>query len=415
MRRRAQAGADRADAATTSLRHPLEGIRVLDFSLAVAGPFGAQLLAELGADVIKVNAIARAGLNRQMHGMCERSKRSIAVDLKDPEGVAIFHRLVERADVVATNMRQAAVTRLGLDYDALRSLNPAIIYCHTRGHEDGPRKNLVGHDQSAAAIAGVTWIEGGLDDGGRPHWPSISIGDTGNGFLWAAAVVQALYHRDRTGDGQMVDTAIVNAHLLNASMAWMTPDGSVVGDRPCLDRMALGWNALYRLYKASDGWLCIAAVDERHWANLCTALGRTDLVDDPRFVTAGERAAHDRDLVHILESAFSGRPVEELWRTLDDCGVPSEVSSPDSILRFFDDPAVAERQWLARFEDPLGGATTAIGLLADLSETPGTIWGPPLVVGDHTRDILAELGYDPEQIDKLCAQGTVMDASDTTR
>ena len=395
-----------------SLRHPLEGIRVIDFSLAVAGPFGAQLLAELGADVIKVNSVSRAGLNAQMHGMCERSKRSIAIDLKDPEGIAIFHRLVEGADVVATNMRQAAVDRLGLDYESLRHVNPAIIYCHTRGHEDGPRKNLVGHDQSAAAIAGVSWIEGGVDDGGTPHWPSVSIGDTGNGFLWATAVVQALYHRDRTGQGQMVDTAIVNTHLLNCSMTWMTPDGGAVADRPRLDRMALGFHALYRLYEGADGWLCIAAVTGEHWTNLCAALGRPELAADLRFATPSARAEHDEELSAIVASAFAGQPVEALRQMLDDFGVPCEVSSPDFVLRFFNDPANADRQWITTYEDPVGGPTTASGLLADFSETPGKIWGPPLVVGDHTRDILAELGYDSEQIDKMCAQGTVLDAND---
>ena len=399
---------------SATLRHPLEGVRVIDFSLAVAGPFGAQLLAELGADVVKVNSVSRVGLNAQMHGMCERSKRSIAIDLKDPEGIAIFHRLVEGADVVATNIRQAAVARLGLDYESLRRVNPAIIYCHTRGHEDGPRKNLLGHDQSAAAIAGVSWIEGGVDDGGTPHWPSVSIGDTGNGFVWATAVVQALYHRDRTGEGQMVDTAIVNTHLLNASMAWITPDGGTVADRPKLDRMTLGFNALYRLYEGGDGWLCIAALTDDHWARLCQALHRADLATDVRFATADARAEHDEVLSEIIAESVAGRPVAGLWQTLDDAGVPCEVSSPDFILRFFDDPANAKRQWITTYEDPLGGTTTASGLLADFSETPGKIWGPPLVIGDHTRDILAELGYDSVQIDKLCAQGTVLDAADAT-
>jgi crotonobetainyl-CoA:carnitine CoA-transferase CaiB-like acyl-CoA transferase len=398
-----------------SLRHPLEGIRVIDFSLAVAGPFGAQLLAELGADVIKVNSVSRPGLNAQMHGMCERSKRSIAIDLKDPEGIDIFHRLVAGADVVHTNIRQAAVARLGLDYESLRRVNPAIIYCHTRGHEDGPRKNLLGHDQSAAAIAGVSWLEGGVDDGGTPHWPSVSIGDTGNGFLWATAVVQALYHRDRTGEGQMVDTAIVNTHLLNASMAWMSPDGSSVADRPKLDRMTLGFNALYRLYECSDGWLCVAAVTDDHWASLVRAIGHADLASDARFATATGRRDHDQELGEIIASSFAVQPVELLSKTLDGLGVPCEVSSPDFILRFFDDPANSLRQWITTYNDPVGGTTTASGLLADFSETPGKIWGPPLVIGDHTRAILAEAGYEPERIDKLCAQGTVLDAGDAVR
>jgi crotonobetainyl-CoA:carnitine CoA-transferase CaiB-like acyl-CoA transferase len=260
----------------------------------------------------------------------------------------------------------------------------------------------------------VSWIEGGVDDGGTPHWPSVSIGDTGNGFVWATAVVQAIYHRDRTGEGQMLDTAIVNAHLLNASMAWITTDGGSVADRPKLDRMTLGFNALYRLYEGDDGWLCLAAVTDDHWAKLCQALQRHDLATEVRFATAAARAEHDAALSEIIGEALTGRPVQDVWQTLDDAGVPCEISSPDFILRFFDDPANAERQWITTYQDPLGGTTTASGLLADFSETPGKVWGPPLVIGDHTRDILVELGYDAERIDKLCAQGTVLDAADGT-
>jgi crotonobetainyl-CoA:carnitine CoA-transferase CaiB-like acyl-CoA transferase len=399
-----------AKPAGRSPAHPLEGVRVIDFSLAVAGPFGAQVLAELGAEVIKVNAANRMQLNAAMHGICERSKRSIAIDLKDPDGMAVFHRLVESADVVATNMREAAVERLGLNYEAVRAINPRIIYCHTRGHEDGPRKNVMGHDQSAACIAGVEWLEGGLDDGGKPHWPSVSIGDTGNGFLWAAAVVQALYHRDRTGEGQKVDTAIVNAHLLNASMAWTTPDGSVT-PRPKLDHMALGWNALYRLYECSDGWLCVAALSDAHWTGLCAAIDNPELAADSRFATAEARAANDAELAKVLEAAFSGTSAADAHKRLDAGAVPAEISSPDYILRFFEDPKNHESQRLTTFEDPIGGRTTNIGLLVDFSETPGKYWGPPVFIGEFTREIMRDVGYDDEQIDKLSAQGSVTERS----
>jgi crotonobetainyl-CoA:carnitine CoA-transferase CaiB-like acyl-CoA transferase len=404
---------------TAPLRHPLEGTRIIDFSLAVAGPFGAQLLAELGADVIKVNSISRPNLPGHMHAMCERSKRSIAIDLKSAVGKAIFLRLVETADVVHTNMRQAAVDRLGLSYDALRRANPSVIYCHTRGHEDGPRKNLVGHDQSSAAIAGVSWLEGGMDGGGRPHWPSISIGDTGNGFLWASAVVQALYHRDRTGEGQMVDTAIVNAHLLNASMAWTNRDGSVTGARPRLDGMATGWNALYRLYETSDGWLCIAVLSEDHWQGLCKVVdemtspgpGTTPgLASDRRFQSREGRADHDTDLAAVLGRAFGRQPVEHLQRSLEEAGVPSEISSPDYVLSFFEDSRNATNGRLVSYEDPMAGAATAFGLLADLSDTPGRFQGPPLVVGGQTRDILVELGFDDREISRLCDEAVIMEA-----
>jgi crotonobetainyl-CoA:carnitine CoA-transferase CaiB-like acyl-CoA transferase len=395
-----------------TLEHPLQGVRIIDFSLAVAGPFGAQQLAELGADVIKVNSVSRPSLTGQMHGICERSKRSIAIDLKSPEGLAVFHRLVAGADVVASNMREAAVARLGLDYESLLQVNPKIIYCHTRGHEDGPRKNVMGHDQSAASIAGVTWLEGGMDGGGKPHWPSISIGDTGNGFLWAAAVIQALYHRDRTGEGQKVDTAIVNAHLLNASMTWIAANGSSDGERPRLDGLALGWGPLYRLYETVDGWICVAAVSEDDWVNLCRAIGRAELATDDRFASRPDRDRNRDQLADLLASEFSARAVEEVFSTLDEAGVPCEISSPDFVLRLFEDPGNYERQRLTTFNDPLGGKTTALGLLVDLSKTPGRIWGPPLVVGDHTREILAELGYPGAEIDRMCATGVALDARD---
>jgi crotonobetainyl-CoA:carnitine CoA-transferase CaiB-like acyl-CoA transferase len=270
----------------------------------------------------------------------------------------------------------------------------------------------MGHDQSSASIAGVTWMEGGMDGGGTPHWPSISIGDTGNGFMWATAVIQALYHRDRTGQGQKVDTAIVNAHLLNASMAWVTADGTAEADRPKLDGMALGWNALYRLYEGADGWICIAALDESRWTDLCTALGRPELASDPRFLTAATRSQFDDELIEALEPAFAQHSVESLREVLDLRGIPCEVSSPDFIVRFFEDPVNIDRQRLTTFADPLGGKTTSVGLLVDFSETPGRIWGPPFVVGDHTREILAELGYSTPEIEELCAKGVALDARD---
>ena len=158
--------------------------------------------------------------------------------------MAILHELVATADVVQHNMRYDAAVRLGVDYESLREIKPDLIYCHTRGFEHGERELLPGNDQTGAALAGPDWLDGGLDHDGMPLWPVISLGDTGNGFLSAIAMVQALYHRDRTGEGQFVDTSIIYAQLLNASIAWITPDGSRHGDRPQLDAMQLGWNAL---------------------------------------------------------------------------------------------------------------------------------------------------------------------------
>ena len=215
-----------AAAPNPALRSPLEGIRVVDLGLAVAGPFSTQVLSDLGAEVIKVNTPWDAFWHTTHIAMaCNRGKRSVAVDLKDARGVAVVRRLIASADVVQHNMRYAAVERLGLDYESLRADQPGLVYCHSRGHDRGPRAAMAGNDQTGSALAGVEWEDGGGDDGGRPIWQLASMGDTGNGFLAAIGIIQALIHRDRTGDGQFVDTSILNACLLNASYAGVDAEG----------------------------------------------------------------------------------------------------------------------------------------------------------------------------------------------
>ncbi len=230
---RAEAAADAAPApaaatsAAATLSAPLAGVTVLDLGFAVAGPFGTQLLADLGANVIKVNAWRDPywHANHIAYG-ANRGKRSIGIDLKTPEGLAVLHRLVERADVVHSNMRRDALHRLKVDEASLREVNPDIVYVHTRGFDRGPRSDSPGNDQTGCSLAGVTFEDGGCRDGGRPFWSLTSLGDTGNGFLSAIGVLQALYHRKRTGVAQSVDTSILNAGLLSASMTSLRPDGT---------------------------------------------------------------------------------------------------------------------------------------------------------------------------------------------
>jgi crotonobetainyl-CoA:carnitine CoA-transferase CaiB-like acyl-CoA transferase len=392
---------------------PLEGVVVLDLGLAVAGPFGTQMLADLGATVIKVNTVTDGYWMSNHVGMCcNRGKRSIAINLKDAEGMAVLHRLVERADVVQHNMRYDAAERLGVDYESLRRINPRLIYCHTRGFERGPRGLLPGNDQTGACLAGSEWLDGGTDDGGKPIWSVTSLGDTGNGLLSAIGMVQALYHRDRTGEGQFVDTSITYAHLFNCSTAWVTPDGATAGARQQLDAMQLGWSALYRLYETADEqWLCLAALTDQHWAALCGAIGRDDLAGDSRFASAGARAEHDRELIAEFEPVFKGRPASAWFNTLDGAGVPCEVSTPDFVLGLFDDPEMMAKGWVTRYEHPHVGRLDQMGLTIDFSETPGRIWGPPLTPGRQSREIMRDLGYDDEAIDKLVAQGVVKDTA----
>ena len=392
---------------------PLEGVRVLDLGLAVAGPFGTQLLADLGAEVIKVNTLTDDyWMSNHIAMCCNRGKRSIAVNLKTTDGMELLRKLVAEADIVQHNMRYEAAIRLGVDYESLRAINPALIYCHTRGFEKGIRSTLPGNDQTGAALAGTTWMDGGLDDGGHPVWSTTSLGDTGNGFLSAIGMVQALAHRDRTGEGQFLDTAIVYAQLLNASSAWISPDASVVGRRPSLDRDELGWSALYRVYPcASDTWLCIAVLDQASYERLVHSIGHDDLASDEQFVSAVARAEHDHELVARLGAIFDTRDAAHWFGVLDAADVPCEVSSPDFVLSLFDDPEFIDKGWVTSYRHPKVGRIDVMGLLVDLSETPGKIWGPPFVPGQHTGPILRELGYDEASIQALVAAQVVLDRS----
>jgi crotonobetainyl-CoA:carnitine CoA-transferase CaiB-like acyl-CoA transferase len=398
--------------ATAKPSSPLDGILVLDLGLAVAGPFGTQVLAQLGARVIKVNTLHdKFWFSNHIAMCCNRDKDSITLNLKDAEAMSVLHRLVERADVVQHNMRYDAAERLGIDYESLRQLNPKLIYCHTLGHEQGPREQHPGNDQTGAALAGTEWLDGGLDHGGRPIWSVTSLGDTGNGFLSALGIIQAIYDRDRTGEGQFLRTSILYAHLLNTSTAWVAADGSVSGNRQRPDAEQYGWHALYRLYNTADGWLCVAALDQTTWENLCEGLGRPDLARDPRFANAKARADHDDELVAELTAVFARRSAVEWFAALDGVKVPCEISDPDFVLRLFSDPVAEEKQLVASFTHPVMGDMKMAGLYFDLSDTPGKIWGPPTWPGQNTRQILAEVGYSPDEIDKLLASGAADDTS----
>ena len=292
---------------------PLAGVRVVDLGLAVAGPWGTMMLADLGAEVIKVNPLHDFyWMSTHIAMACNRGKRSIALNLKDPAAMEILHELVAGADIVQHNMRYDAAVRLGVDYESLRAIKPDLIYCHTRGFEHGAREGLPGNDQTGAALAGPDWLDGGLDHDGIPLWPVVSLGDTGNGFLSAIGMVQALYHRDRTGEGQFVDTSIMYAQLLNASIAWSLADGSRHGDRPSLDAMQLGYHATQRLYETADGWLCVAATTDEQRSALATVARRRQGHRRHRVRRARARVPHPQRGAVVREPRRRGRALRGL-------------------------------------------------------------------------------------------------------
>ncbi|MCH2173175.1 CoA transferase [Myxococcota bacterium] len=388
---------------------PLQGIRVLDFGLAVAGPYCTQILSDLGAEVIKINALHDwYWHSNQIAMVCNRGKRSIAINLKHEGAGSAIQRLIASADVLMHNMRYPAAIKLGIDYDSLSEQYPSLVYCHTRGFERGPRELLPGNDQTGACLAGVEWEDGGCSRGGRPIWSYTNMGDTGNGFLAATAICQALYEREKTGQGQFVETAIVYAQLLNASHAIAKPDGSGF-DRPTVDSMQTGFSAGVRLYPTQDSWLCLSLLSDDHWHALGDALQEADLQTDGRFSTAEARAAHDDEICKLIEHTLAGRSADEWFDILDAAGVPCEVSSEQAGASLWSDDEALANEWVVKYPHPTVDEIGQVGLAFSFSDTPARVQGRPLMVGEDTREILSELGYSESEIDAMLAEGTVGD------
>ena len=381
------------------LRHPLDGVVVLDLGLAIAGPFGTQLLSDLGATVIKVNTPwDMFWHSTHIAFTANRGKQSIAVDLKDPRGLAVLHRLVERADVVQHNMRYEAAVRLGVDYESLRRIKPDLVYCHTSGF-DRSRAHLPGNDQTGACLAGVEWEDGGLDDGGKPLWSLTSFGDTGNGFLSAIGMIGALLHRDRTGEGQFVSTSILGACLVNTSYAWVDAATGVGVPRAKVRADQLGTGPRLRLWRCADRWVCVAVQDDDQWRALASVTGvALDGLDDDAAIAA-------------LDAAFAAAGAGEWFPALDGAGVPCEIADDRFVFDLFDDPVFRDAGLVTSMHQAQVGRFEQFGNLWSFSDTPSRIAGPPLVVGHDTLALLEESGFDAAEIEALVADKVVVQST----
>ena len=388
---------------------PLDGITVLDFGLAVAGPYAGQILSDLGARVIKINALHDWYWHSSQIAMaCNRGKQSIAVDLKKPGSKAVIDRLLASADVVLHNMRYRAAIKLGIDYESLKDRFPRIVYCHTRGFERGPRLELPGNDQTGACLAGVEWEDGGCARGGRPIWSLTNMGDTGNGFLAAIAICQALYEREKTGRGQFCETAIINAQMFNTSHAVAKPDGSAI-ERPLLDAMQTGFSAGVRIYPTRDEWLCLSLVKDGHWLALARALELPELAAGGRYATAVARAENDDDVAKLLEHRFATGSAKSFFDKLDAAGVPCEIAAENANIELWSQAQFIEDQFVAKYQHRTIGEMGQPGLAFQFSETPTRVQSGPMMVGEHTREILASLGYSEAEAKGLFEAGVVGD------
>ena len=390
---------------------PLEGLRVIDFGQYLAGPFGPMLLADLGADVIKVEPTRGDGMRSTVVGSfmgCQRGKRDIALDLKQPEGLRIALELVAGADIVHHNMTLGTADRLGVGYEHCKAVRPDILYCNTFMYgAAGPLAHLGGLDPLGQAASGIEWEQGPVAGGNPPMWYRYGHGDVASAMPSVTALLIALFHRNRTGEGQSMWSSIFHGSMLYTADSWLAADGTPA-PRPELDREQLGLDALYRLYETQDGWLQLAAVREEHWPALCRVLGRAPLLDDPRFATSADRTTHRAELTAELERAFMGDLATNWRRALRAAGVPAEISVDtwDGETILFDEELV-RRGLVTEYQHPLLGRVRQFGNLITFSDTPGRQERASPLAGQHTREILSELGYGDADLDSLHASGIV--------
>lgn len=399
------------------MQFPLEDVKVLDLTHALAGPYCSTMLADFGADVIKVEPpghgdIAR-GWGAPLPGgetayfvSLHRHKRGIVIDLKTPEGKELFFRLVERSDVVLENYRVGALKRLGLDYEAARQRNPAIIYCSVSGFgQDGPYRERAALDLILQAESGMISVTG--EPGTTGTRAGVSIADMTAGMYCAYAVMLALRVKDRTGVGQQVDISMMEGQLalLGTAIANYFADGSI--PRP----MGTAYSVVvpYQTFHTKTRDIAIAIAGEKIWRKFCPVMGCPELLDDPRYVNTVERSRHRDTLIPKLQEVFVTRPYDEWEGLLLASDIP--VGAINNIAQVVEHPQVQARGSLRDVDHPAVGRVRVVGSPVRLSKTPAKAPTPSPIHGEHTRAVLKEvLGMSEEEIGRLVAAGVVATA-----
>jgi crotonobetainyl-CoA:carnitine CoA-transferase CaiB-like acyl-CoA transferase len=395
---------------TDPLRPPLAGVRVLELAHLIAGPICGMYLADMGADVVKVESrdapdagravYPRAIRNGEgvLHLTVNRNKRAICLDVKRPEGRDAFRRLAAWADVIIEGFRGGVAERLGIDYASLKGANPRLIYCSISAFgPDGPWREKPGLDSLAQALGGLMAITGEPDGG--PVLCGAPVADTLGGMLAIQGILTALIARAGSGEGQKVDASLLNgmlfAHTARLSVFHETGEP--------LPRFGSGHPEIvpYQAFPAADGWLFVAAWVDRLWVPFCKAVGLDALGADPRFATRADRLGRRAELEAILAPVFRTRPVAEWMAALEEADVLcAPVNDYPGLVRH---PAVQATGFITEQEHPKAGRFKTVATPVKLEKTPGTIRTPAPGLGEHSRDVLAEAGFTSAEIDALAS------------
>ena len=401
--------------------HSLEHLRVLDVSRALAGPYCAMMLGDFGADVIKVELPDRGDESRSWGPpfvgkpyqsypgesayfmAINRNKRSITVNLKSPEGQEIIRRLAAESDVFVENYRTGTLEKMGLGYEDLRLLNPRLIYCSISGYgRNGPYADRPGYDFTIQAEGGIMGMTGPED--GAPYRVGISIIDLTTGIFACTAIWAALYTRELTGEGQLIDISLLDTSV--ALLANVACNYLVGGVEPLRMGNAHFTIAPYEVFRARDRWFTLGAANPRQWEMVCEVIGKPELKNDPRFVTNKDRVANRAALAKILNEAFAQKDASEWLAKLQEADIPS--GPINTIPDVFNHPQATVRNFKVEIEHPTAGMINLPGFPYKMSQTPAKIHRPPPLLGEHTEEVLIErLGYTSEKVAQLKEQKVI--------
>ncbi|MDQ2962208.1 MAG: CoA transferase [Pseudomonadota bacterium] len=392
---------------------PLAGMRVLELAQIMAGPTCGLMLADMGADVVKVEKLpggddARGYREPRVNGVSapflimNRNKRGMALDLKRPRGREILLRLVETADVLTENYRRGTLEKFGLGYDVLSQVNPGLIYCAVSGYgRDGPLGDKGGFDLIAQGFAGLMSITG--EPGRAPVKTGNPVADINAGILAVGGVVAAYVHKLKTGKGQFVDTSLMEAALQQTF--WHSAMYFATGESPGPTGSAHLLTAPYQAFRARDGWINIGGANQANWERIAAVLGHPEWCSDPRFEANSARMRNVDALVELMDAVLVTRTKAEWIVAFDTAGVP--VGPVHSLGEALTHPQTLARDMIVELVHPEAGQTRALGCPIHFSATPTRIDRAAPVLGEHTREVLRECGYTEKEIESFIAEGVV--------